>query len=78
MGRLSNVTIPEDLNESLKDSLHHKSRKNSFISPKSDNDLKINQHESEMLPIKKTNLKMNVPISNYIGDEQDTKKNSSF
>ena len=71
MGRLSNVTIPEDLNESLKDSLHHKSRKNSFLSPKSDQspDLKINHHESEMLPIKKNNQKLiNLPISNYIGE----------
>ena len=36
MGRLDNQTIPEDLNESLKDSMKSKSKKNSFISPKSE------------------------------------------
>jgi len=47
MGRIDSQTIPEDLNESLKDSMRSKS-KNAFMSPKSDKSpAKINPGSEE-------------------------------
>jgi len=83
MGRLDSQTIPEDLNESLKDSMRSKS-KITFMSPKSDKspDLVIN---TELMPLKNsrsnTQKVINRPISNYTGGEQDpseARRNSSF
>mgnify|MGYP006097444825 CR=1 FL=1 len=53
MGRLDSQTIPEDLNESLKDSMRSKS-KNTFMSPKSDKSptpiLNTGESQVELLP----------------------------